>query len=100
MAGKMRALRYYREEDELRVEDVDKPPQPQGNEVLIRVKATAFTSSELDWPETKERELPIPGHDVAGIIEVDPTIQPLTDERNPHLTTPPGRRLKRNRLPT
>lgn len=69
----MRALRYHREDGSLRVEDLPKPPQPDGNDVLIQVKATAITNGELEWPETKEREFPVPGHDVAGIIAVQHT---------------------------
>lgn len=74
----MRALRYHREDGNLRVEDVPRPPQPEGNDVLIQVKATAITNGELEWPETRERAFPIPGHDVAGIIAVHlPSIKTL-----------------------
>lgn len=65
----MRALRHHKEGG-LKVEDAPKPATLGGNDVLIRVKATAVTRSELEWAETKARETPIPGHDVAGIIEV------------------------------
>ncbi|KAI9807236.1 MAG: hypothetical protein M1825_005954 [Sarcosagium campestre] len=43
-------------------------PLPQDS-VLIRVHATSLTQGELSWPETtKDREYPIPGHDVSGIV--------------------------------
>lgn len=62
----MKALRHY--EDGLKIEEVP-IPTPGPKDVLIKVHATAITADELTWPETKERQHPIPGHDVAGVIE-------------------------------
>ena len=43
-------------------------PTPSASQHLIRVHATAITTSELIWSETLERPTPIPGHDVSGVI--------------------------------
>lgn len=65
----MRALRYSHQTGEFKLEDVPKPV-PEGDDVLIQVKATALTNGELTWSETKAQEPAIPGHDVAGVIDV------------------------------
>jgi NADPH:quinone reductase-like Zn-dependent oxidoreductase len=63
--GTMRALRHHK--DGLKVDDVP-VPSPGPKDILIKVHATAITADELTWPETRKREAPIPGHDVAGTI--------------------------------
>jgi NADPH:quinone reductase-like Zn-dependent oxidoreductase len=51
------------------------PPQPRHGEVLVRVYATGVSPTEPTWSTTwrtradVERTLPIPGHDVAGVVE-------------------------------
>lgn len=51
------------------------PPQPDQAEVLVRVYATGVIWTELTWDETYQTEagnpraLPIPGHDVSGVVE-------------------------------
>lgn len=62
----MKALRYH--EDGFQIEQVP-IPAPGPKDVLIKVHAAAITADELTWPETKERHYPIPGHDIAGVIE-------------------------------
>jgi len=66
--------------DRLVYEDVPQP-HPRRGEVLVRVKATSVIATELTWPETyqtkagSERSLPIPGHDLAGVVvEVGPGV--------------------------
>lgn len=50
-------------------------PQPGDGEVLVRVYAAGITRDEPTWPETwktstgARRSRPIPGHEVAGIVE-------------------------------
>ncbi|MBA2393252.1 MAG: NADP-dependent oxidoreductase [Ktedonobacteraceae bacterium] len=50
-------------------------PHPGPGEVLVRVYAAGIIAPELTWSETYEtrtgniRSLPIPGHDLAGIVE-------------------------------
>ena len=62
-------------------------PQPQAasGEVLVRVYAAGIIRTELDWPDTyetatgSERPLPIPGHDLSGVVEeVGPGVTTLT----------------------
>ena len=51
------------------------PPQPDQAEVMVRVYATGVIWTELTWDETYQTEagnpraLPIPGHDVSGVVE-------------------------------
>lgn len=73
----MKAVRIHGRGDpeHLVYEDVPQP-QPGQGEVLVRVYAAGVISPELTWDETYEtsegvsRPLPIPGHDVAGVVEV------------------------------
>ena len=50
-------------------------PHPGTGEVLVRVYATGVIAPELTWTATYEtnagviRSLPIPGHDLAGVVE-------------------------------
>lgn len=94
----MRALRYHKDGG-LKVEDVPRPAQPEGNDVLIQVKATAITKGELEWPSTKARECAVPGHDVAGVIEVE---HPHPSDNTPNMLTGfrTGCRRQSNRLPS
>lgn len=78
----MKAIRLHGRggPDRLVYEDAPQPHPGQG-EVLVRVKATAVIATELRWPETYqtkaggERSLPIPGHDLAGVVaEVGPGV--------------------------
>src|SRR6185312_12157747 len=66
--------------DHLSYDDAPKP-QPGPGEVLARVGATAGIATELTWDETYQtpdgdaRTLPIPGHDLAGVVaEVGPGV--------------------------
>ncbi len=51
-------------------------PQPEaaGNDVLVEVHASGFTSGELDWDTTwtdrlgRDRTPSVPGHEVAGVV--------------------------------
>jgi NADPH:quinone reductase-like Zn-dependent oxidoreductase len=60
--------------DRLVYEDAPQP-HPGSGEVLVRVHATSIIATELTWDETYQtasgnaRSLPIPGHDVSGIVE-------------------------------
>ena len=54
----MKALRNHK--DGLRIDEID-VPLPGPDDVLIKVHATSITNGELGWPETLERENPIPG---------------------------------------
>ena len=55
-------------------EDVPQP-HPGPGEVLVRVYATGVIATELKWDETYQtpagdpRSLPIPGHDLSGVVE-------------------------------
>lgn len=56
-------------------------PHPSAGEVVVRVSATGVTPTELMWPTTyrtpsgSERTLPIPGHDLSGVIaEIGPGV--------------------------
>lgn len=62
----MKALRLHK--DGLRIEDIP-TPTPGAKDVLIKVRATSITANELTWTETVAQEYPIPGHDVAGVVE-------------------------------
>ncbi len=66
---KMKALRLHPPGTPQALEYGDAPrPQPRPGEVLIRVVATAITANELIWTETTKRTLPVPGHDVSGVV--------------------------------
>jgi len=60
--------------DRLVYEDAPQP-HPGPGEVLVRVCATSIIATELTWDETYQtaagtpRSLPIPGHDVSGVVE-------------------------------
>jgi NADPH:quinone reductase-like Zn-dependent oxidoreductase len=78
----MKAIRVHGRggPDHLSYDDAPKP-QPGPGEVLVRVGATAIIATELTWDETYQtsagdpRPLPIPGHDLAGVVaEVGPGI--------------------------
>ena len=49
-------------------------PEAAGNDVLVEVHASGFTSGELTWPGTwtdrlgRDRTPSIPGHEVAGVV--------------------------------
>jgi NADPH:quinone reductase-like Zn-dependent oxidoreductase len=49
-------------------------PQPAINDVLVRVHASGFVPTELDWPSTwadragRARVPAIPGHELAGVV--------------------------------
>jgi NADPH:quinone reductase-like Zn-dependent oxidoreductase len=78
----MKAIRIHGRggPDRLAYEDAPQP-HPGPREVLVHVKATGVIATELRWPETyqtkagSERSLPIPGHDLAGVVvEVGPGV--------------------------
>ncbi len=75
----MRALHAYAKNDPSRLVYENDAPSPKldPGDVLIRVHASGVTPSELDWPSTwlhhdgTPRTPPIvPGHEVAGVVEV------------------------------
>jgi NADPH:quinone reductase-like Zn-dependent oxidoreductase len=49
-------------------------PAPAGNDVLVEVRASGFTTGELDWDTTwtdrlgRDRTPSIPGHELAGVV--------------------------------
>jgi NADPH:quinone reductase-like Zn-dependent oxidoreductase len=54
---------------------VERPePRPAINDVLVRVHASGFVPTELDWPSTwtdrldRDRTPSIPGHELAGVV--------------------------------
>jgi len=71
----MKAIRVHGRggPDHLSYDDAPKPQAGPG-EVLARVGATAVIATELTWDETYQtpdgdpRPLPIPGHDLAGVV--------------------------------
>jgi NADPH:quinone reductase-like Zn-dependent oxidoreductase len=78
----MKAIRVHGRggPDHLSYDDAPKP-QPGPGEALLRVGATAIIATELTWDETYQtpagdpRPLPIPGHDLAGVVaEVGPGV--------------------------
>lgn len=80
----MKAIRMHgRGGPELLVYEEAPRPQPGPGEVLVRVYATGVIRTELTWSETYEsggriRAFPIPGHDLAGVIEeVGPDVTDL-----------------------
>ena len=72
----MKAIRIHGRggPDHLVYEDAPQP-QPGTGEVLVRVYASGIIANELHYDETYQTEagvprpLPIPGHDVAGVVE-------------------------------
>ena len=72
----MKAIRIHGRggPERLVYEDIP-PPHPDQAEVLVRVYATGVIWTELTWDETYQTEagnpraLPIPGHDVSGVVE-------------------------------
>jgi NADPH:quinone reductase-like Zn-dependent oxidoreductase len=53
-------------------------PRPvNSDEHLIRVHAVALTNGELAWPEPATQEHPIPGYEVAGVVELAPADSPF-----------------------
>lgn len=72
----MKAIHLYGRggPDRLVYEDAPQP-HPGSGEVLVRVHATSIIATELTWDETYQtaagnaRSLPIPSHDVSGIVE-------------------------------
>lgn len=69
----MNAVRIHRSAttfapNELIYEPSVPKPIPSEGELLIRVHATTIIRDELKWEENA-RNLPIPGHDVSGVIE-------------------------------
>src|ERR1700752_177458 len=49
-------------------------PQAASNDVVVRVHAASFISTELDWPDTwtdragRDRTPSVPGHDLSGVV--------------------------------
>jgi NADPH:quinone reductase-like Zn-dependent oxidoreductase len=72
----MKAIRIHGRggPDHLVYEDAPRP-HPGPGEVLVRVYATGVIATELTWTPTyqsktgNERTLPIPGHDLSGVVE-------------------------------
>src|SRR6266705_3932809 len=82
----MKAIRIHGRggPDHLVYEDAPQP-HPGPGEVLVRVYATGVMSNELRWSETYQskagsvRALPIPGHDLSGVVEeMGPGVSTLT----------------------
>lgn len=82
----MKAIRIHGRggPEQLAYEDAPQPHPGQG-EVLVRVYATAVIAPELTWSETYQtkagsvRSLPIPGHDLSGVVEeVGPGVTTIT----------------------
>jgi NADPH:quinone reductase-like Zn-dependent oxidoreductase len=71
----MKAIRIHGKGDvnQLAYEEAPDPTLKEGD-VLVRVFASSFTKTELEWDQTYEnddgsvRALPIPGHELAGIV--------------------------------
>jgi NADPH:quinone reductase-like Zn-dependent oxidoreductase len=71
----MKAIRIHRQDGSYKLVYEDVPqPQPADGEVLVQVYATSVTPAELGWGTTWrtkagiERQFPIPGHELSGII--------------------------------
>ena len=60
----MKALRLH--DDGLRLEDIPQP-EPQGDDVLVRVHAAAITRDELTWPT--DRLPATPSYELSGVVE-------------------------------
>src|SRR5436190_10743096 len=82
----MKAIRIHGRggPDHLVYEDAPQP-YPGSGEVLVRVYATSVIATELTWTPTyqskdgSERTLPIPGHDLSGVVEeVGPGVTTIT----------------------
>jgi NADPH:quinone reductase-like Zn-dependent oxidoreductase len=82
----MKAIRIHGRggPDRLVYEDAPQP-HPGPGEVVVRVYATGVIATELSWSETYQskggsmRSLPIPGHDLSGVVEeVGPGVTTLT----------------------
>ncbi len=82
----MKAIRMHGRggPEQLVYEDAPQP-RPGPGEALVRVYATGIIRTELTWDETyqngegKVRVLPIPGHDLSGVVEeVGPGVTTLT----------------------
>ncbi len=82
----MKAIRIHGRggPDHLVYEDAPQP-HPGPGEVLVRVYATGVIANELRWSETYQskagtvRALPIPGHDLSGVVEeMGPGVSTLT----------------------
>ncbi len=82
----MKAIRIHGRggPDQLVYEDAPQP-RPGPGEVLVRVYATGVIAPELTWSATYQtkagstRTLPIPGHDLSGVVEeVGPDVTTLT----------------------
>src|ERR1700752_3873559 len=49
-------------------------PQAASNDVVVRVHAASFISTELDWPDTwtdragRDRTPSVPGHELSGVV--------------------------------
>jgi len=72
----MKAIRIHGRGGPERLVYEDAPqPHPGSGEVLVRVYASSIIATELTWAETYQtstgttRSLPIPGHDVSGVVE-------------------------------
>jgi NADPH:quinone reductase-like Zn-dependent oxidoreductase len=81
----MKAIRIHGRggPDHLVYEDAPQP-RPGLGEVVVRVYAAGIIRTELSWPDTYQtkaggaRALPIPGHDLSGVIEeVGPGVNTL-----------------------
>lgn len=82
----MKAIRIHGHggPDQLAYENAPQPHLGSG-EVLVRVYATGVIATELTWSTTYETEagstrvLPIPGHDLSGVVEeVGPGVTDIT----------------------
>ena len=56
---------------------VERPePQPAINDVIVRIHASGFVPTEMEWPSTwtdrldRDRTPSIPGHELAGVVTV------------------------------
>jgi NADPH:quinone reductase-like Zn-dependent oxidoreductase len=54
---------------------VERPePQPAINDVVVRIHASGFVPTEMEWPSTwtdrrdRDRTPSIPGHELAGVV--------------------------------
>src|SRR5436309_1102012 len=59
------------------MELVERPePQPAINDVIVRIHASGFVPTEMEWPSTwtdrldRDRTPSIPGHELAGVVTV------------------------------
>jgi NADPH:quinone reductase-like Zn-dependent oxidoreductase len=91
----MKAIRIHGRggPDRLVYEDAPQP-HPDAGEVLVRVYAAGVIATELSWSETYQskagspRSLPIPGHDLSGVVEeVGPGVTTLARESEVYALT-------------